>query len=1108
MTRLGHLAVAQRRRTIVLWAAIVGILGLLGLGVEDDLHRTNVVVPGTGSAHAIKVTSDRFGERNTLIVVLRGPQRELDGQGTLLAKKLEADPELTVLSPFRGGGGDSIRGADVLRPKPGTAMLFVRSNKPYGDVARHTVPRVRTEVDRLTRAPVAASVSGFADLSEGIHNAIIESAQRAEMIAAPLLLVLLLFVFRSPIAAALPLVVGLSTIATGGGVLALLNRFMDIDAFAFTLTSVVGLALGVDYALVLVSRFREEIAAGHGNDRAVANTLQTAGRTIVYAGLTVSLAMVSTIFVAPANLLASASIGVLVAVALALLTSITVLPVALVILGPNVNRWHVGGDVLREGHLAGWAMRVIRRPVVALLVVAAVVVTLAAPALAMETGAPNPLNLPSDARERTDYDKVAQAAGGGWTAPYEITVVAPRGTITTRKSLRALAGWQREMARGKDVRAVLGPGALEKRTRGVDRVSERLTGADRALRTGIRGQRRLATGLGRARNGAQQLRGGLDEAGGGAQLLAGGGRLAADGSRRLAHGLGVAVSGGKLLRAGIKVARRGSDLLAHGTQLETDGLGQFTDGLGRAVDGLNQAPPIGALTNGLREGGRSLDRLREPAQIAKGELDKALENLDAMLPTSKADPQYRELYEHVARAQGAITGRNPRTGEQVEPGYDGLDSSLAQAAEAARQAADAIDQMASRLDKLKAGLASLEDGAGRLLAGSGRLAGGMLRLDDGLRRLDEGTSGLTGGLLQLAGGADRLAGGNGQLADGIQRLANGLTDGAERAGALVSGLMRMRTAVERATPAAGSLGPRGGTKRLAKTLTSGYFVLAALDTAPKQEREASSFAVNVDRAGTAGLLTVVPAGRNAQEVRDNRRLRSDLRSSLHDLEKRSGLRAYLGGPAEQLNDFDSAMSGRYPLLVLTLALLTFLVLVVMLRSLLMPLKAVLMNVLTIGAVFGVLTLLFQGDSAPLGGPGYLDAISIYLIIALAFGLSIDYEVFMLARMREGYALTGTTDGAVEYGIRRTAHIITGGALTMTGVFLATALSDVASIRMVGIGMAVAVILDSTLIRLVLLPAAMRLLGRANWWIPGWLDRMLPTPPHEQPDTFARAPERS
>ena len=172
-------------------------------------------------------------------------------------------------------------------------------------------------------------------------------------------------------------------------------------------------------------------------------------------------------------------------------------------------------------------------------------------------------------------------------------------------------------------------------------------------------------------------------------------------------------------------------------------------------------------------------------------------------------------------------------------------------------------------------------------------------------------------------------------------------------------------------------------------------------------------------------------------------------------------------------------------------MLTYLALVAIFRSLVLPAIAVLLNAGTVLAAFGVLALTFQGDDPLLGGPGFLDAISVFGTLSIVFGLSIDYAVFLISRMREGYALTGTTEGAVTYAINGTARIITGAAAIMSGVFLALALSDVSNLRQLGVGLTVAVTLDATLVRLVLLPALVKLAGPAAWWWPSRLHAIWP-----------------
>jgi RND superfamily putative drug exporter len=167
----------------------------------------------------------------------------------------------------------------------------------------------------------------------------------------------------------------------------------------------------------------------------------------------------------------------------------------------------------------------------------------------------------------------------------------------------------------------------------------------------------------------------------------------------------------------------------------------------------------------------------------------------------------------------------------------------------------------------------------------------------------------------------------------------------------------------------------------------------------------------------------------------------------------------------------------------------------MLRSLILPLKAVLMNLLSIGAAFGVLVAIFQWGwlDGFLGfeGQGALDTINVPLIFAVVFGLSMDYEVFLMSRIRERYMRHGDNERAVAEGLSSSARTISSAALIMTSVFAVFVLTGVPSIKELGLGCAVAIALDATLVRLILVPAAMKLMGSWNWWMPSWLDRALP-----------------
>ena len=212
------------------------------------------------------------------------------------------------------------------------------------------------------------------------------------------------------------------------------------------------------------------------------------------------------------------------------------------------------------------------------------------------------------------------------------------------------------------------------------------------------------------------------------------------------------------------------------------------------------------------------------------------------------------------------------------------------------------------------------------------------------------------------------------------------------------------------------------------------------------------------------------------------------------------------------DDVRAQVSGSMWKIVLFVLALSFLVLMVMLRSLLLPLKAVLMNLLSIGAAFGVLVAIFQWGwlDGLLGfeSLGALDTINVPLIFAIVFGLSMDYEVFLMSRIRERYLEHGDNERAVAEGLATSARTISSAALIMTAVFAVFVLTGVPSIKELGVGCAVAIALDATLVRLILVPAAMKLLGAWNWWMPSWLDRLLPDLSFEgggrEPSARARA----
>ncbi|MDX6360194.1 MAG: putative drug exporter of the superfamily [Nocardioidaceae bacterium] len=224
---------------------------------------------------------------------------------------------------------------------------------------------------------------------------------------------------------------------------------------------------------------------------------------------------------------------------------------------------------------------------------------------------------------------------------------------------------------------------------------------------------------------------------------------------------------------------------------------------------------------------------------------------------------------------------------------------------------------------------------------------------------------------------------------------------------------------------------------------------------------------------------------------------ADLGTSVALAEVRSVLphNAYITGLTAMTTDLNAQLSDTLPLFMGAVLLASFLLLMLVFRSIVVPLKAVVMNMLSIGAAYGVLVAVFQwgwGSSLiGLEGPTPITSLIIVIMFPILFGLSMDYEMFLISRIREEYARTGDNTEAVARGMAGTGRVITSGALIMIAVFLAFVASPVPSLKMLGLGLATAILVDATLVRMVLVPATMALLGKANWWLPSWLDRILP-----------------
>jgi RND superfamily putative drug exporter len=1067
MIRLARLSINRPKAALLAWGAVAVVLSVIGLGVAHSLSPSIVVVPGTESSRAQQLANAHFGPTQLVPILLRGPAAQLNSQGPRLVRDLVKRPHTRVLSAWDAGAA-----SQGLRPSATAAMIVVSVDRPEKEVVNHDQAQIERLVARDTGQAVHASVTGQPSIDRALKNQALDTTLRSELIALAILFVLLMLALRAPVAAVVVTLVGAATVLSAFGLMALLGRLIDTDPIAVALASMTGLALGVGYSLLILDRFHQQGAVAGAEPRdatlAASKAVATTGRAVLLAGTGLILALVLATAIAPTKILASLGIGVLLCSALALGGSVVVMPAALVLFGGKV----VGAAapapaaITRDwDRLVSTGAWVRRRAVLAGALATAVLLGLAVPALNLRTGPPDVSQLPNGEPARRSFETVARVMGAGWPTPYNLIVVSPGGPITTSTRLAALDQLQEQIARDPSVASVAGPGELSAQTKPLGKLPVSLQESSKLLTGGKHDLQRLVAGLGQAGSGAKQLQSGLRSASAGAGQLHSGSGSAGSGAAQLHAGLVSARSGSAQLSNGLTQALAGASALKSGATQALAGSIELTNGLGSAhapvaagLPSLKQLAGLTAATKG------AVGALQGQTQGAAGDLASATEALRAMT-SGKQDPHYAEALSALEGAGGALGA--------LAQGLGSLAPDVSSAAGLASSAATQGTFLASAL-------AQLHTGASQLQAGLAKLRGGDLQLAAGIQKLSGGSGALTSGLAQLRDGASALEAGLDQLTTGAGQLESGLAGGVSPTGQLVNGLGVMQASVSKFRGQLPS--PKELEELQSKSpglFNSGYFLLAAIAGAPAASSNAAGFTVNVTRGGNAAQIVVVSRYRSS--ARRTAALGDRLDLLARRFATRNHLQVAIGGPAGNLGDFTSATNSRLPWVVVALALAAVLMLGLALRALLLPVVAVLFNLILAAATFGIMELLFGGSHPPLGGPGYLDPMSIIGIFTAIFGISLVYLVVLLTRTREEMQAGLDVDGALDVALRRTAAASTGTGLLMISAVTPFATTGLLTVREFGVGVAVAVALDAFLLRPVLLPAAVELLGGRAWW---------------------------
>ena len=363
--RLASFAIRRRRLILVLAAVTFAVAGAVGGGVAKELSSGGFSDPGAESTKAEDALLDEFGagSPNFILLVTATGGRTVDdpavvAEGLAITAELAAEDGLTnVVSYWSAGNAPPLRNEASSR-----ALVLARiegSDDEMLDRAEVLSPQFRRTTD-----VVDVSIGGFAEVFREVGETIEHDLVRAETIAIPITLILLLLVFGSVVASVLPLFIGALSVVSTFVVLLLLNRVTEVSVFALNLTTAMGLGLAIDYSLFVVTRYREELHAGHDPAEAVRRTVRTAGRTVAFSGLTVAASLFALLVFPLAFLRSFAYAGVAVSL-LAAFWALVVLPAILAAVGHNIDRWTLWKRSTATSEHGFWhrmAVAVMRRP--------------------------------------------------------------------------------------------------------------------------------------------------------------------------------------------------------------------------------------------------------------------------------------------------------------------------------------------------------------------------------------------------------------------------------------------------------------------------------------------------------------------------------------------------------------------------------------------------------------------------------------------------------------------------------------------------------------------------------------------------------------------------
>jgi len=1005
--RLGELA--ARRKWVVLGCWVVLVAALIAVSRTAGSNTSNnLSLPGTDSQAASDLLAARFppqqnGSNPVVFHVQTGKVTDADAKQAIEASytRVKTLPHVAAaVNPF------SQRGAAQISKDKTTAfipvLLDVGGDELTQEIAESVLDSGRPAVKAGMEVAVGGSVGS--ELSE-------PATESSEVIGLVAAMIILAFTFGTLVAMGLPIVSAVFGLAAGLSLIVLLGHVVTVPSIAPTLATMIGLGVGIDYALFLVSRHRLNRQQGMELDDSIALAVATSGSAIVFAGTTVVIALL-TLLVAGIPLVTALGYSSAVAVVTAVLAAITLLPAVLALVGPHLESGRLPAFLRPRtkdpdgGFWGGWARALTKRPWWAIAGTLALLIPLIVPFFSLNLGQEDIGATPKSTTERQAYDLMAEGFGPGYNGPLLVAVKLgtppkPSSEYTSQQqqAKKLQTQLEQEQKQGKSEQQQLTAKANTLNAQG-----KQLTAQQQQLEQQQGSLKAQQAELERQAKADQQEQ---------AQLQASANKLEAE---QVALNKQIGATGSQartVVSDGAKITKQLTSVLRRLTK--------------------NQA-----------------DQRKVEAQINHTKNAKQKAKLQAQL---------RKLQDEETRLEKQLT-------------------KLVQEDQANRKASQALLADAKNLREQEVAVANR---AIALAGQSAALANDAVRLVKQKQALVQQASNLQLQAASLQTQAANLQTQAAQLQtqqvtlQGEQQTAKGQQQQAEQ----------LKTDLTNELTKAGG-DPRGTDPSLvnlqdALANTEGVKVVA-----PPQ----------INKAGDAATYTVIATTAPASTATAD--LVKTLRTyTIPQATRGTDLEAFVGGQTASYVDLADGISSRLLLVIAAVIGLSFCILLTAFRSLLFAVQAAVANVLSVTAAFGVLTAVFQkGWGLSLVG---LDTASGTVPIAsyvplmmftVLFGLSMDYQVFLISKIEQHRAEGGDDREAIRRGLAAGARVIVAAALIMISVFGSFILNADPTVKQFGVGLSVGVALAAVTV-LVFAPAVLVLAGKGSWWVPAWLDRVLP-----------------